>query len=607
MAGIAQYEAEEIAALSHVKKNEILVDQTHSTDVKDSAELDGIYDGLEFPSEEEKATLRRVADRMPWNAYLIAIVEMAERFSFYGCSAVFTNFIQKPLPQGSHTGAGFSGQSGALGLGQRASTGLSIFYTFWCFVTPLLGAYVADTYLGRFHTICLAVAITLVGHVLLIVCAVPGVIEAKGAIGCFVVALIVMGLGTGLFKANISPLVAEQYRRTKLFIRVEKSGERVIVDPALTVARVYMYFYWFINIGSLIGQIGMVYSEKYVGFWLSYTLPTVIFLVCPLVLWYGRDRYIRSPPTGSVLSKALRLWKLAAKGRWSLNPIATFKRLRADDFWENVKPSKLESVGRKPGWMTFDDLWVDEVNRGFKACAVLAWFIVFSLPYNQISNNLISQASTMTLHGFPNDVLSNIDSFILIIFIPILDLVVYPFFSRAGIKWTALKKIASGFFTASAAMIWATVIQAYIYKTNPCGSSVGSCVDASGNIVTSTLSVWTQSGSYILLAFSEIFASITGLEYAFTKAPSNMKSLVMAVFLFTSALSAALGEAFVALSEDPLLVWNYGSMAVIAAVAGVLFWLNVRKLDSKEDELNELKTGYVESGVYDKKLTTEKA
>ena len=32
-------------------------------------ELDGIHDGLEFPTEEERATLRRVADKVPWNAY----------------------------------------------------------------------------------------------------------------------------------------------------------------------------------------------------------------------------------------------------------------------------------------------------------------------------------------------------------------------------------------------------------------------------------------------------------------------------------------------------------------------------------------------------------
>lgn len=48
-----------------------------------------------------------------------------------------TNFIQQPLPKGSHTGAGgLNGQSGALGLGQRASTGIGTFNSFW-YVFPV--------------------------------------------------------------------------------------------------------------------------------------------------------------------------------------------------------------------------------------------------------------------------------------------------------------------------------------------------------------------------------------------------------------------------------------------------------------------------------------
>lgn len=55
---------------------------------------------------------------------MIASVELVERFSYYGTTVVFTNFIQQPLPDGSRTGAGGrDGQSGALGKGQQASTG----------------------------------------------------------------------------------------------------------------------------------------------------------------------------------------------------------------------------------------------------------------------------------------------------------------------------------------------------------------------------------------------------------------------------------------------------------------------------------------------------
>lgn len=46
-----------------------------------------------------------------------------------------------------------------------------------------------------------------------------------------------------------------------------------------------------------------------------------------------------------------------------------------------------------------------------------------------------------------------------------------------------------------------------------------------------------------------------------------------------------------ALAADPLLVWNYGTMAVLAGIGGALFWLSVRKLDAEEDQLNNLQEG----------------
>ncbi|EIW55672.1 oligopeptide transporter [Trametes versicolor FP-101664 SS1] len=590
MAGL-QADKDIIAGLAEAKRDEYEKDIDDST--SEGHEPDGIHDGLEFPTKEERHTLRHVSDTIPWSAYLIAFCELAERFSYYGSTVVFTNFLQQRLPPGSKTGADVK-QAGALGLGQRTSTGIGTFNTFWVYVIPLFGAYIADTRWGRFKTICIAIGVALVGHVLLIVSAVPGVIEhSHGSLACFIIAIIIMGVGTGGFKANISPLVAEQYKRTKLFIGHTKSGERVIVDPLMTTSRIYMYFYMFINIGALVGQISMAYSEKYVGFWLSFTLPTLVFCLCPFVLYFGRHMYITSPPQGSVLGKSLRLWRFAAKGRWSWNPVRTFRNLSAADFWENVKPSNFNEETR-PTWMTFDDQWVDEVKRGFKACSVFLWYPVYWLTYNQLNNNLTSQAATMVTNGVPNDVLSNLDPFALIIFIPIVDVFVYPGLRRLGFNFTPVKRIALGFFLGSAAMIWATVVQHYIYQRNPCGKFVATCKDAAGEPLTSDLNVWIQTGSYVLLAFSEIFASITGLEYAFTKAPKNMRSLVMGAYLFMQAISAALGEAFVALSSDPLLVWNYGVMGVLAFIAGTIFWFQYRELDAREDELNDITEGHYE-------------
>lgn len=69
-----------------------------------------------------------------------------------------------------------------------------------------------------------------------------------------------MGIGTGCFKPNISPLIAEQVKFHKLKVVTTKSGERVIVDHACTIARIYNWFYLFINVGAIIGQVGMAYA-----------------------------------------------------------------------------------------------------------------------------------------------------------------------------------------------------------------------------------------------------------------------------------------------------------------------------------------------------------
>lgn len=123
------------------------------------------------------------------------------------------------------------------------------------------------------------------------------------------------------YRSNIAPLIAEQYKETRLWVKViPKTGERVIVDPAQTITRIFLYFYFMINVGALLGSIAMVYAEKYVGFWLSFLLPTVMFCFCPLVLFLCRNKYDVTPPTGSVVVKALKLWSLALKGKWSWNP-----------------------------------------------------------------------------------------------------------------------------------------------------------------------------------------------------------------------------------------------------------------------------------------------
>lgn len=93
------------------------------------------------PTDEEMHTLRRVAGHIKWAAYSVAFCELAERFSYYGSSVLYTNFVVHTMPEGSNTGAGYGhgGQSGALGLGSKAGQGISLTNQFFAYLVPLFG------------------------------------------------------------------------------------------------------------------------------------------------------------------------------------------------------------------------------------------------------------------------------------------------------------------------------------------------------------------------------------------------------------------------------------------------------------------------------------
>ena len=354
-------------AMAERAKKEAIVDSRSETASSTTTE----------PTMEELKTLRRVSGEISWQMMTVTFVEFCERFSYYGTTAVFVNFIQQPRPYGSRTGniqetaacfaastASACRQPGGLGMDQQAATGLTTFNQFWAYVMPLVGGWIADSYLGRYATIQWSILAAIIGHVLLICSSIPTVMDnPSGALGLFAVGLVIMGIGTGGFKSNISPLLAEQIKETRPEVITLDSGERVIKDPQVTISRVFLYFYMMINLGALAGGIGMVYAERFVGFWLAYALPTFLFFGAPLVLLACRKYYILTPPTGSVLSKSFALLKLASRGCWSPNPVRTYRNMKREGFWDDVKPSRLGS--NKPSWMrSFDDAWVDQVARG---------------------------------------------------------------------------------------------------------------------------------------------------------------------------------------------------------------------------------------------------
>ncbi|KAK5781282.1 Ptr2p PWA37_004715 [Arxiozyma heterogenica] len=508
-------------------------------------------EGYEEPTEEELKTLRHVPGKIPIRCYLIAIVELAERFSYYGLSTPFQNYMANG-PNDT--------PKGLLQLNSTGANGLSYFFQFWCYVTPILGGYLSDTFWGKYNTISAGTGIYLVGMFILFMTSIPSITDRDKALGGFIAAIILIGLATGMIKANLSVLIADQIPKRKPRVKTLKSGERVIEDSNITLQNVFMVFYLMINIGSL-SVIATSELELHIGFWAAYLLPFCFFWLGVIVLVLGRNQYIKRPIGDKVIEKSFKVVWILMKNRFN---------------FDKAKPTM--NPEKNYPWT---DKFVDEIKRALAACKVFLFYPIYWTCYGQMISSFITQGSMMELHGLPNDFFQCIDSIALIVFIPIVERFLYPTIRR----WTPFRpitKIFWGFVFCSLSMVWSAVLQSFIYRAAP--NYNHPLESGSPNHV----HVAWQVPAYVLIALSEIFASITGLEYAYSKAPATMKSFIMSIFLVTNAFGSAIGCALSPVAKDPDYTWLFTGLAVASFISGCLFWLCFKKYNKTEDAMNAM-------------------
>ncbi|CAN6637023.1 peptide transporter Ptr2p [Trichomonascus vanleenenianus] len=518
------------------------------------------------PTEEELATLPKVSDRLPFSVWLVAAVELCERFCYNGLAGPFQNYMQLDR---QHPGDS-TYKHGGLGMGQQEATALSYFFQFWCYVTPILGAIIADSYCGKYKTIVMFAIVYCVGNLVLFITSLPFSLNNNGGTGGLIAAMVVIGLGTGGIKPNVSPLIADQYTNTKPYVKTLKDGNKVIVDPTITIQSIFLIFYFCINFGSL-SSIATTELEQRVDFWAAYLLPFAFFFVGVFCLFAGRKAYVKRPPMGSVIPDSFRILFVVVRNGFS---------------FDAAKPSVRSERGlSEVGWT---DLFVDEVKRSLYACQVFVVYPVYWLVYGQMINNFISQAGTMATHGMPNDIMQVFDSIAIIVFIPIFNKVIYPLLRRIGIQMKPITRIFWGFMFAAMSMVYAAVLQHYIYKEGECSMVNGEYTCLKHNNV----HIAIQTPAYVLIGISEILASVTGIEYAYTKAPANMKSFIMALYLLTTAIGSALGIALSSVSIDPKVLWLYTGLACATFICGCIIWILFRHLNEMEEALNEIDADY---------------
>lgn len=332
-----------------------------------------------------------------------------------------------------------------------------------------------------------------------------------------------------------------------------------------------MVFYLCINVGSL-GAIATTELELKVGFWAAYVLPLSMFIIGFCVLVLGRKKYVVRKPQGSIIFIAFRVMWIGVKNKFNM---------------DIAKPSYQRALGNEVEY-EWDDTFVEEMKRTMVACKVFLYYPIYYICYQQMLNNFISQAGTMELHGIPNDIMQNIDPITVIIFIPIIDQLVFPFLRRKfGIAIKPITRIALGFCFASCGMAWAAIVQHIIYTSPPCYRFPKSS-ECLGGSVPNKVHVVVQTPAYFFIAISEIFASVTGMEYAFTKAPVSMKSFVMSMFLLANAVSAAVGIGLSRAAKHPHIHWLYTGLAISSFIAGGVFWLLYHRYNETEESMNAI-------------------
>ena len=218
----------------------------------------------------------------PKGLWVLFGTEMWERFNFYGMRALLTLFLVNSLMFQEKEASIIYG--GFLGL---------------CYLTPMLGGFISDRFLGNRNCIMLGGLLMAIGQLFLFASAsiFPSNLELPKTL--MYSALFIIIFGNGFFKPNISSMVGSLYPKT----------EKNKLDTAFTI------FYMGINLGAFLGQLlcpilgdvkdagGVrdIYAFKY-----GFLAAAIAMLIGTLIFFLLKNKYVVTPtgkPLGGLPSK----------------------------------------------------------------------------------------------------------------------------------------------------------------------------------------------------------------------------------------------------------------------------------------------------------------
>lgn len=422
----------------------------------------------------------------------ILFVELCERLTFYGVVANLIFYCKD-----------------VLNLASPLPSTIALAFQGTCFFTPVIGGWIADTLLGRYNTIFGSSLLYVVGTVVLTLTTYnyPSAyaLNTSHKEGFLAVSLILISIGTGGIKANVSPMGADQ---------VEEEGAEM-------VQKFFDWFYWFIQIGAFLAYSVVAYVQQEVSFFYGYLITAVSMALATILLLLGRNHYIVHPPKGSCLADTFRI--IARGVKTKLCGI----KYPAQFHWLDC--AKITKGG------DFPDDKVEGVKCVVQLMPIFLTFIFYWTIFGQGLTTYLLQGYYMKLKvtdkiSFPVASLSLFENVSLLLLIPLMDRVIFPGLRRLGFEFTPLRRIGVGLLFAAGSVVMAGIIEIerkHILETH--GAIKQDVFDKQVNA--SSMSVFYQVPQYILQGTSEALVSVTGLEFAYSQSPAELRGVVMGLCL----------------------------------------------------------------------------
>ncbi|KAL5750446.1 hypothetical protein ACOSP7_025049 [Xanthoceras sorbifolium] len=473
--------------------------------------------------------------------------ECCERLAYYGMSANLVLYFKHRLNQSSAT-----------------ATKNNQDWSGTCYLTPLLGAFVADAYLGRYWTIAIFSIIYVIGMTFLTLTAsVPGLRPTchgkedcdptDAQIAATFVALYLIALGTGGIKPCVSSYGADQFDDAD---EVEKKHK----------GSFFNWFYFSINIGALIASSVLVWVQSNVGWGWGFGIPAVAMAIAVVSFFSGTRLFRNQKPGGSPLTRlcqvvvaAIRKHRVKVPADKSLlyetaDAESTIKGSRKLDHTKDfsffdkaaVETQSDHIKGSADRWRLCSVTQVEELKAIIRLLPIWATGIVFATVYSQMGNLFVLQGERMDTHlgnssfKIPPASLSIFDTLSVIFWVPVYDRIIVPLTRKfTGHKngLTQLQRMGIGLFISIISMISAAVLEMIRLRIVKRHNYY--------ELDEMPMTIFWQVPQYFLIGCAEVFTFIGQLEFFYEQAPDAMRSLCSALSLTTVALGNYLSSLLV--------------------------------------------------------------